>query len=324
MVRSVAIVLSLLMLSGSARAQQDAASWPTRPVPFIVPSLAGSATDVLARVVARTLTDRLGRPVIIENRPGADGTIGTRQVVRATPDGYTFLFSPPTALSAAPYFYASLPYDPTKDLLPVSMVGRTPYAFAVYPGLGVRNLLELVALAKSKPGELNYSSSGEGSIGHLGMAVFADKVGIDIRHIPYKSTAQSIVDVATGIIQLQLATIAPILSLHAAKKVQVLAVAGKNRLPALPDVPTVAEAGIPDFEETFWVGVFAPVETPAAIVARLNREVGAALQADEIKKAFVLQAADTEHSTPAGLGEILRQDIQAYREAATRIGLPRH
>jgi tripartite-type tricarboxylate transporter receptor subunit TctC len=324
MVRSAVIVLTLLLLPGPTRAQEDVSPWPVRPVTFIVPNLAGSATDVLARVLARSLSERLGRAFIIETRPGADGTLGTRQAVKAASDGYTFLFSPPTALSAAPYFYASLPYDPTKDLVPVAMVGRTPYAFAVYPGLGVNNMLELVALAKSKPGQLNYSSSGEGSIAHLGMAVFTDKVGIDVRHIPYKSTAQSIVDVATGIIQMQLATIPPILSLYAAKKIGVLAVAYKNRLPVLPDVPTVAEAGIPDYEESFWVAVFAPVGTPAPIVARLNQEIGAAVQSDEVKKAFAQQASETEHSTPDGLAKILQDDIQAYREIATKVGMPRH
>src|SRR3954452_18734973 len=151
-------VLFALVVPGLAQAQSQPPAWPSRPITFVVPNPAGSATDLVARVIAKDLTARLGQPVIIENRPGADGTIGVRQVVRSTPDGYTFSFGSPSAYAAAPYVYTNLAYDPLKDLVPISMAGRPPYRFAVYPGLGVKNILELVSLAKSKPGELNYSS----------------------------------------------------------------------------------------------------------------------------------------------------------------------
>lgn len=324
MLRSVAVMLSLMLVAGVAHAQPSAAAWPTRPVTFVVPNPAGSATDLVARVVARDLSARIGQPVIIENRPGADGTIGVRQVVKSAPDGYTIAFGSPSAFAAAPYVYTNLAYDPMKDLVPISMVGRTPYAFAAYPGLGVKNILELVALAKAKPGQFNYSSIGEGSVAHLGMVVFAEKMGLQLQHVPYKTTAQSIIDVSTGIIHMQLASIPPIVSLHESKKIQVLGIAGKHRIPLMPDVPTIAEAGIPDYEQTFWLATFGPAGMPAPIVARLNREIAAGLQTDAVKNAFMVQGVETEHSTSEGLGEILRQDIDTYRKVASKAGIRRH
>jgi|KBSMisStaDraftv2_1062788.scaffolds.fasta_scaffold14157_3 tripartite-type tricarboxylate transporter receptor subunit TctC len=329
MLRMNAVVLALVvsgLASSQAQvlAQSQPSAWPSRPVTLVVPNPAGSATDLIARIVARDLTARLGQPIVIENRPGADGTIGVRQVVRSAPDGYTLSFGTPSAYAAAPYVYTNLSYDPVKDLAPVSMVGRTPYAFAVYPGLGVKNILEFVGYAKARPGKLNYSSIGEGSIAHLGMVVFADKMGLDLHHVPYKTTAQSIIDVATGIIHMQLASVPPIISLYESKKIQALGIAGKRRLPLMPDVPTMAEAGIPDYEQTFWLAMFAPAGTPAPIMTRLNREIGAGLLTDAVINAFIAQGVETEHSTPEALGEILVRDIEAYRQVASKAGIARH
>src|SRR5262245_8748498 len=162
------LIASLLVLVVPGLALVQMAAWHSRPTTMVVPNPAGSASDLVARAVARDLDARLGQPIVIENRPGADGTIGVRQVVRSAPDGYTLSFGTPSAYAAAPYVYSNLSYDPVKDLAPVSIVGRTPYVFAVYPGLGVKNILELVAYAKARPGKLNYSSIGEGSIAHLG------------------------------------------------------------------------------------------------------------------------------------------------------------
>jgi tripartite-type tricarboxylate transporter receptor subunit TctC len=321
MFRLTTLLLALLV-SGFAQAQTPL--WPTRPITFVVPNPAGSATDLIARIIARDLTTRLRQPIVVENRPGADGTIGVRQVARSAPDGYTFSFATPSAYAAAPYVYTNLSYDPVKDLAPVSMVGRTPYAFAVYPGLGVKNILELVAYAKARPGQLNYSSIGEGSIAHLGMVVFADKMELDLHHVPYKTTAQSIIDVATGIMHMQLASVPPIVSLYEAKKIQALGIAGKRRLLLMPDVPTMAEAGIPDYEQTFWLALFAPAGTPAPIVTRLNREIGAELTTGAVIDAFTAQGVETEHSTPEGLAAILVRDIEAYRRMASKAGIARH
>jgi tripartite-type tricarboxylate transporter receptor subunit TctC len=322
--RWIATSLSWVFAAGIAHAQPATVPWPTRPITFVVPNPAGSATDLVARVIGKNLGSRLGQPIIIENRAGADGTIGTRAVARAAPDGYTLSFATPSAYAAAPYAYSNLAYDPTKDLVPISMVGRTPYALAVYPGLGVKSVMELVALARAKPGTLNFSSIGEGSIAHLGMVVFAEKMRLQLHHIPYKTTAQSIIDVASGIIHLQLASIPPIVSLRDAGKIDVLAIAGRNRIPLMQDVPTMAEEGIRDYEQTFWLALFGPAGMPRDIIARLNREIAAGLKTEEVKKAFVAQGVEIEHSTPAALGEIVRRDIEAYREIATKAGIERH
>lgn len=323
LLRTIATVISLLAFIPTADAQTTSSAWPTRPVTVIVPNPAGSSNDIIARIVGRDLSARIGQPVIIENRPGADGTIGVRQVVRAAPDGYTLSFGSSTAYAGVPYLYNNPPYDPLKDLAPVSIVGRSPYVFAVFPGLGVKSVTDLVELAKKRPGQLNYSSIGEGSIAQLGMVDFSEKMKIELQHIPYKSTAQSIIDVSTGIIHMQLATVAPTVPLFEAKKIQVLGIAGKNRLPVFPGVPTMAEAGIPDYEHTFWVAMFAPAGTPESILVRLNREVAAGLATDSVKQAFNTQGVETEYSGSAGLQRILQHDIESYRNVASKAGIPR-
>ena len=323
LLKTIAALMLLLAPMSAVCAQSGSSAWPTRPLTVIVPNPAGSSNDIIARIVGRDLSARLGQPVIIENRPGADGTIGVRQVVRAAPDGYTLSFGSSTAYAGVPYLYTSPPYDPLKDLAPISIVGRSPYVFAVFPGLGVKSVAELVELAKTKPGQLNYSSIGEGSIAQLGMVDFGERMKIDLQHIPYKSTAQSIIDVSTGIIHMQLATVAPTVPLFDAKKIQVLGIAGKNRLPVFPGIPTMAEAGVPGYEHTFWVAMFAPAGTPEPIIARLNAEIAAGLANDTVKQAFNVQGVETEHSGSAGLQQILRQDIESYRKIASKAGIPR-
>ena len=198
-------------------------------VTLVVPNPAGSSNDIIARLVGRELSTRIGQPVIIENRPGADGTIGVRQVVRAAPDGYTLSFGSSTAYAGVPYLYLNPPYDPLKDLARSQSWGAARMSSRCLPRWA-KSVTEVVALAKARPGQLNYSSIGEGSIAQLGMADFGERTGIELQHIPYKSTAQSIVDVSTGIIQMQLATVAPTLPMFDAKKIRVLGIAGKNRL----------------------------------------------------------------------------------------------
>ncbi len=318
------VLLTGFVFAAHAQDGREPSKWPQKPITIIVPFPAGSATDSVTRVIANGLGPRLGQPLVIENRPGADSTLGTRAVAKATPDGYTLALGSPSGYIAAPLLNSNAGYDPVKDFAPVSLIGRTPYVLVVSPELGVKNVKELIALAKSKPGVLNYSSVGEGSIAHVGMVVFAKKVGIELTHIPYKSTAQSIIDVASGIINLQLASIPPTVSLYQAGKVQVLAVAGPNRIDLMPDVPTIAEAGVADFEATFWLAMFAPAKTPPSIVSRLNKEVGEVLRAETTKKTLVIQGVDAQASTPEGLDEIVRSDIAAFRLVMDTAGLRRN
>lgn len=213
---AVFVGLSGFMI-GAAVGQTE---WPNRPISLLVPYLAGSASDTLARTLIEPIGRKIGQPLIIENRPGMDGMIAGRAAARAEPDGYTQYFGVTTSLSLAYNLQPKLGFDPRKDYAPVSMVGETAYLLVVNSDLGVKSIPELVALARSKPGQLNFSSTGEGSIAHLGMLVLAKKLGIEMTHVPYKSTAQSIVDVASGVIQLQLATIAPTLPLYHSGKVR--------------------------------------------------------------------------------------------------------
>ena len=323
LLRTITLAMVMTASVTVSDAQTSSEPWPTRPLTLIVPNPAGSSNDIIARIVGRDLSTRLGQPVIVENRPGADGTIGVRQVVRAAPDGYTFSFGSSTAYAGVPYLYLNPPYDPLKDLAPISIVGRSPYVFVVSPSLEAKSVADVVALAKAKPGHLNYSSIGEGSIAQLGMADFEERMGIKLQHIPYKSTPQSIVDVSTGIIQMQLATVAPTVPLFEAQKVRVLGIAGKNRLSLFQGVPTMAEAGVPGYEHTFWVAMFAPASTPQPIVERVNKEIRAGIATAALRQAFNLQGVETEHSGAEGLQHILQNDIMTYRSTASKAGVPR-
>jgi tripartite-type tricarboxylate transporter receptor subunit TctC len=297
------------------------AEWPARPISLLVPYPAGSASDALARTLIGPLRDKIGQPVIIENRPGADGMIAGRAVARSEPNGYTQYFGVTTSLSLAFNLQPNLGFDPRTDYAPVSMVGQTAYLLVVNSTLRVNSVPELVALARSKPGSLNYSSTGEGSIAHLGMLVLAKKLGIEMTHIPYKSTAQSIVDVASGVIQLQLATISPTIPLYQAGKVRILGVASDRRTPLLPDVPTLQEQGVSDFQAKFSMALFLPGGSPKIIVKRLNEAVGEALADAAVQKSYFQQGFEPKASSPGELRQYLETEIETYRQIVAEYGI---
>jgi tripartite-type tricarboxylate transporter receptor subunit TctC len=308
---------AMLAVSASTAASEAVlgqAEWPTRPITLFVPYPAGSASDALARTLIGPLREKVGQPFILENRPGADGMIAGRAVARSEPNGYTQYFGVTTSLSLAFNLQPNLGFDPRKDYAPVSMVGQTAYLLIVNSALGVNSVSELVALARSKPGLLNYSSTGEGSIAHLGMLVLARKLGIEMIHVPYKSTAQSIVDVASGVIQLQLATISPTIPLYQAGKVRILGVASDRRTPLLPDVPTLQEQGVPDFLAKFSMGLFLPVGSPENVVGRMNQAVGEALADPVVQKSYFQQGFEPRGSSPAELGQFLQNETETYRQ----------
>ena len=316
------IVIALCSQTLSSRPADAQANWPDRPVTFVIPFPAGSATDVVARIVGREMGKRLGQPVIIENRAGGDGINGTRLAARSDPDGYTLTIGTPSSYAAAPTVHAgSLPYDPVKDFVPISLIGRTPYLLAVYPGLGVKSVEDLVKLAKSKPGALNYSSVGEGSVARIGMLTFALQKGMSLMHIPYKTSAQSVVDLAAGVIDLQLATIPPTLPLYQGGKLGVLAVTSAKRIALLPEIPTMQEAGVDGYDMTFWLAMFAPAKTPKPIVDKLNLVLRDALNVPEVKAALAKQGIEAESSSSDEMSEILKNDINIFRDAVIRAGI---
>jgi tripartite-type tricarboxylate transporter receptor subunit TctC len=316
---SIAMLLAIALLVGAASAQPS--RWPERPIRLIVPFQPGSSSDTVARIVAAKLGDRLGQQVIVDNRVGASGNVGTEAVARAAPDGYTIGLANTSTHAVAPSLAGRLGYDPVKDFAPVSMIGSSPLVLAVYPGLAARDVRELVALAKARPRTLSYASAGPASMAHLAGALFEKLAGVALVHVPYRGTAQAVTDLIEGRIEIQFGTIPPTLQQIRAGKVRALAVTGERRDAALPDVPTVAEAGIPGYEASLWQALVVPAATPAAIVERLNRETRAILDDPQTIAAFAVQGVDPESSTPQELAQHIRADIAKWRGVIVSAGI---
>ena len=283
MIRMTAALLIATVAADFAQAQPAAGDkWPTRPIRFIVPFTAGSSSDIVARIVGQKLGERLGQSIVVDNRVGASGNIGTEAVARAEADGYTIGLANTSTHAVAPSLAANLPYDPVKDFLPVAMIGASPFVMAVYPGMPAKTVQELIALAKDKPKTLNYASAGPASLAHLSGALFEKMAGIELIHVPYRGSAQSVLDLVEGRVQIQFGTLAPTLPLIRDGKVRALAVTGAKRNATLPDVPTIAESGLPGYESSLWAAIVVPAGTPPSVVARLNREVMAVLTDPEM------------------------------------------
>ena len=321
MMKLVSIVMAILLAAGAAWAQTPEASWPDRPIRLIVPFPAGSSTDTVARILGQKLGTRLGQQVVVDNRVGASGNVGADAVAKAAPDGYTMGIATASTHTVAPNLSPNLPYDPIKDFQPIALIGAAPYVLVVYPGLPAKSLAELIALAKQKPGTLNYGSAGPASLAHLASALFANMAGIDIMHVPYKASAQSMTDMITGRLEMQFATIAPSLANIRSGQLRALAVSGAKRVSVLPDVPTVAEEGIPGYEAALWISFVMPPATPAAIVTRLNREVNQILTSEDGREALVAQGVEPEPGPPEALTARIRTDIAKWRKVIDQAGI---
>ena len=320
-IRLAALALASSLAASAALAQTS--QWPDRPLHLIVPFPAGSSTDIISRILANKLGPRLGQQVVIDNRVGASGNIGAEAVARAAPDGYTIGIATASTHAVAASLSARLPYDPIKDFAPVSMIGGQPYVLVVYPGLPVHSIADLIALAKAKPGALNYGSAGVASLAHLATALFATMAGVTITHVPYKASAQSVTDMITGRLDMQFATIAPSLPYIRSGQLRALAISGRTRVAALPEVPTVAEAVLPGYEAVLWVSFVMPAGTPAAIVVRLNREVTDILKSAETRDALVAQGMEPEPGPPEAVTQRIRSDIEKWRGVVAKAGIRR-
>jgi tripartite-type tricarboxylate transporter receptor subunit TctC len=320
--RLVSVALAAALFAASAAvAQASDTEWPQRPIRLIVPFPAGASTDIIARILAQKMGQQLGQQIVIENRAGASGNIGADAVAKAAPDGYTIGVATASTHAVAASLSANLPYDPIKDFAPVAMLGSQPYVLVLHPALPARNVAELIALAKAKPGALNYGSAGVASLAHLATALFASMAGIDIVHVPYKSSAQSVTDMITGRLDMQFATIAPSLPNIQAGQLRALATSGKTRVAVLPEVPTVAEAGIAGYEAALWVAVVAPAATPTTIVARLNRTVNDILNSADGTEALIAQGMTAEAGAPDTVTQRIRDDIAKWRDVAAKAGI---
>ena len=321
MIRLLSIALASAVIAISAIAEAGEDGWPERPLRLVVPFPAGSSTDIIARILAQKLSPRLGQQIVIENRAGASGNIGADAVAKAAPDGYTIGIATASTHAVAASLSPNLPYDPIRDFAPVGMIGSQPYVLVLHPALPARNLAELIALAKAKPGTLNYGSAGIASLAHLATELFASMAGVNIIHVPYKSSSQSMTDMITGRLDMQFATIAPSLPTIRAGQLRALVTSGKTRVAALPELPTVAEAGIAGYEAALWVSFVVPSRTSPRIIARLNREVNDVLESSDGTEALVAQGMAPEPGPPEALTERIRGDIEKWRGVAAKAGI---
>ncbi|MCA7082391.1 tripartite tricarboxylate transporter substrate binding protein [Cupriavidus sp. DB3] len=315
--RKFLVASSILMTTALPRLGA-AADWPARPIRMVIGYPPGGSTDVGGRLLAEQLSSRLGQQIVVENRPGASGTIGAASVVRAEPDGYTLLLAASPEVSIAPSTM-SLPYDPRRDLKPVSTVGRVPFLLVVNPAVPAKTLAEFIAYARANPGKLNYSSFGENTSNHMGGELFKRIARIEAAHVPYKGSGPSIADVIAGHIDYTLDTPPAVQEHIKAGKLRALAVALPSRLPSLPNVPTFAEAGLADFTGGTWWGLLAPAKTPDAVVARLNREVNAILQMPEVRQRYASLGAVVQGSSPEAFGRYIDAEIGKWSELAKQM-----
>jgi tripartite-type tricarboxylate transporter receptor subunit TctC len=279
----------------------EAQQYPVRPPRLIVGFAPGGATDIAARAIAQKLTEQLKQTVVVDNRPGAAGNLAAEQVARAAPDGYTILLV--NATLALPSLFANLPFDATKDFAAISLLGAGPQALVVHPSLPVRSVKDMIALAQKRPGQLNYGSGGTGNISQLAMLLLISMTGVDMVHIPYKGAAPSIVATLSGEAQVVFGSVASTLAQIRQGRLRVIAVSSGRRSLALPDVPTVAEAGLPGYEASSWYGLMVPAATPAAIVERLSSETSKALAGGEVKERLVSQGIEP---LPSGAAEFTK------------------
>jgi tripartite-type tricarboxylate transporter receptor subunit TctC len=299
-----AAVAGLLFASSLARAED----YPARFVTMVSPYAAGGGADLLARVVAQKLTDRLGKSFVVENRLGAGGVIAAASVARAAPDGYTLLLGTSTQLAIQVTLHKTLPYDPAADFAPVALVASVPFVLMVNPALPVRSVTDLIRLAKEKPGELSYGSSGVGGPPHLYMELLESMSGIRMTHVPYKGTAQAIVDVVAGHIPIIFSDIAPAVSLLKEGRLRALGISSGTRFETLPDIPPLAEAGVPGFNAVAWTMLVAPARTPKEIVDKLAAEVKSIVAAPDVRKLFI-DTGNIPLISPAP------KELQAYLKA---------
>ena len=305
------MLMSLSILTGLASAQ----GYPNHTVRMVVPLTTGSGADIAGRVVAKSLTDTWKQPVIIENRPGAGGLIGTGVVVNADPDGYTLLVQS-ASYAANPAIYKKLPYDPLKSLIDVAILGQTPYVMVTAADGPYQTIRDLIIAAKSKPGEVTFASAGVGSSTHLAAEYFNQMMGVKLIHVPYKGSPEAIQDTMSGRTAFYMAPLDTAIGQLKGGKVRALGLTGKTRNAAVPDIPTIAEQGYPNFDISLWFGVWARAGTPAAIVKKVNTDINQAMQDPEVKNAYETKGIKATPMSPQEFGKFVRDEMAKYQKIA--------
>jgi len=315
--RVTAAAALLLFCTGAALAQ----SYPNRPVKIVVPFPAGGGTDALARFIAKGMEQRLGQPFIIENRGGAGTTLGATAVARAEPDGYTILIGTASTFAAAPGLYKRLAYDPNKDFSPVMLFATVPFVLVVHPSLGVSSVKELVALAKSKPGEITYASAGVGAVHHIFCEMFMSMTGISMKHVPYRGGGPALNDVVAGHVPVYFADAGPAATLIRSGKLNALGVTTPTRASHMPEVPTLHEAGVTGYDANTWQMMVGPAKMPAEIVQALNAAIAETMRTPEAQKYFTGLGMQPTTGTPAQAAEHIRKESERWTALIKRIGV---
>ena len=315
------VLAGIAGLAAAAPLRAFAQNYPERPITLVVPFAAGGSTDILARVVAGHLHPALGQPVIIENRTGASGNIGTATVARAAPDGYTFLFNTMSVHTMNHALFATMPFDGVKDFSPIALLAYVTNTMVVHPSVPAKTVAEFIAYAKQNPGKINYASAGPGSTNHLCAALFEKMAGVEMVHVPYRGGAPAVADTVGG--QTQLFFTAGTQSLEHVKagKLRLLAVTEGKRSALLPDIPTVAET-LPGYEMAVWYGAFGPAGMPKDVVSKLNREINRILFLPDVKKRMDDIAVEVAGATPEELGEMTRRDAEKWGKVIKDLGVP--
>jgi len=294
--------------------------FPSHPVRMVIPFPPGGSNDIVGRMIAAQLPAQLGQPVVVENKGGAGGTLGTDIAAKAAPDGYTLLLIS-VAYAFAPALHKSLPYDPNTAFAPVGIIGRGPAVLTVNPSVPVNSVKELIALAKAKPGQLNYASAGVGSLQHLATALFVSQAGINVVHVPYKGGGPSMADVIAGHAQIVMPSMIQVLPHLKSGRLKALGVSGTTRSPALPDVPTIAEAGLPGYEAHNWWGLLVPAGTPQPVVDKLNGALKAVLASEETRKRMETEGAEPLSMTPQEFGTFISAELVKWVKVAKDVGI---
>jgi tripartite-type tricarboxylate transporter receptor subunit TctC len=311
--------LLLFVISPTAPAQGSAAKWPEKPIRMIVPFPPSAGLDVVSRFVAATLTDQVGQNVVVDNRPGAGGTIGAELAAKSPPDGYTLLMiSTSHAFNVS--LYKKLPYDMVRDFAPVTLIAAAPNILVVNQSVPAVSVKEFVALARAKPRELNFTSAGVGTSSHLAGELFRYMARVELVHVPYKGSGAALTGLLGGEVQAAFFSIPSTLPHMKSGKLRLLGIGSVRRSAMLPDVPTIAEAGVPDYDATTWYGALAPARTPQAVVERLNREIVRALQSPGMRERLRAQGAEPRASTPAEFAAYLKAEITKYARVAKEMG----
>lgn len=311
-----ALALALSVVTVGVAAQ----SYPDRPIRVVVGVPAGGTPDVMARTVTTGMSRILGQPLVMDNRGGAGGMIGTEVAAKAAPDGYTLLVSSPGPLTILPHMQKQIAYDPKRDFVPVGLIASNPFLLITHPSVPAKTIKELIALAKAQPGKLNYASAGNGAANHLAMELFRSMAGVNITHVPYKGAPQAVSDVLAGHMNMMFNSIPPVLAHIKAERFRALGVGSSKRSPQLPDVPTITEAGVPGYEAITWFGLLAPAKTPKPILTRISDAFGKVISAPELRAQLESQGAEPGSGSAAEFAALIQREYERYARVVKTSG----